>query len=287
MALVAHVQRLREHEAQVNAFFAIGHGFGEQGAEYIAHPVQAVDHALVVRTHAQDFRELLGEVGKRHVAVGFVFYHVHVHRRAGHACHRADALMLVAGRESDFAACRHFRGLVEIFCPALEDDGPSNRAAHRAVHVFPRNRRAGVQQHFVGHAGDDVACARVSGEYRLRAGDACERFHVGGVDFFGDVGALQFGKRGHHLRIALRWRLPLKLGNRYALRAQVVSKTGNTEVDHVQCLLEQLHDYSPLTTNSRASRPASVELGAMVMPAFLSMATWLATSGVSSSVPST
>ena len=100
VALVAHVQRLGQHQAQVD-FADNLHRVAQHRAEHVAHPVQALDHALVVGPHAQDLRHLLAEVGEGAVAVGFVLNDVHKHRRGGDARHRAHTVVLVARREGD------------------------------------------------------------------------------------------------------------------------------------------------------------------------------------------
>ena len=101
VALVAHVQRLGQHQTKID-FTDDLHRVAQHRAEHVAHPVQAVNHALVVGAHAQDLRHLLAEVGERAVAVGFVLNDVHKHRRGGDARHRAHAVVLVARREGDF-----------------------------------------------------------------------------------------------------------------------------------------------------------------------------------------
>ena len=86
MALVAHVQRLGQHQAQVD-FTNDFHGIAQHRAEHVTHPVQAVNNALVVGAHAQDLRHLLAKVSERPVAVGFVLNDVHKHRCRSDARH--------------------------------------------------------------------------------------------------------------------------------------------------------------------------------------------------------
>ena len=95
MALIAHVQRLRQHQAQID-FARQLHGVAQHRSHHIAHPVQAIDNALIVRAHAQDLRHLLAHIGVCAVAVGFVLDDVHKHRRRRYTRHRTDTVMLVA-----------------------------------------------------------------------------------------------------------------------------------------------------------------------------------------------
>ncbi|MNT60137.1 hypothetical protein D3C72_1976950 [compost metagenome] len=95
MALIAHVQRLSQHQAQVDLTGQL-HGVAQHRAEHVAHPVQAVNDALIVGTHAQDLRHLLAQIGISAIAVGLVLDDVHEHGGGGHPCHGADTVVLVA-----------------------------------------------------------------------------------------------------------------------------------------------------------------------------------------------
>ena len=237
VALVAHVQRLGQHQAQVD-FADNLHRVAQHRAEHVAHPVQALDHALVVSPHAQDLRHLLAEVGEGAVAVGFVLNDVHKHRRGGDARHRAHAVMLVARRERNISGGGDPCRIVQIFRQPFKHQRAGNRAFHCPAHVLPGDGRTGVQNGGAGHARHHVDGLVIAHQHRMGLNNPLKGNFVRGGNFLRQRFFRQPIQRVHHLHIALPRRRPVELGHGNVLFFEVVAEHRNPDVNHVQRLVE-------------------------------------------------
>ena len=126
------------------------------GRQHLLHPAQAREHLVVVGAVAQHLAQPLVERGVGAVAEGRVLEDPHRHRGGDHAGHRPHGGVVVAGRERDLARGGEPRGLLGRLRQPLVDQPAHHRAARRAAHALPLDRRAGVQHEVLAHAGDGV-----------------------------------------------------------------------------------------------------------------------------------
>ena len=78
--------------------------------------------------------------------MGLVLDDPHRHRMADDAGHRTERAALVTRRELELAGLGPADGVVGIVGDPFEQRRTDHGAAHRARHVSPGNRRAGVQE---------------------------------------------------------------------------------------------------------------------------------------------
>ncbi len=90
--------------------------------------------------------------------------------------------MMVAGRKLDRTRRGQLCGFLFILRQAFVDQRAHHRAARRAAHALPLDRRPGVQDHVIVHAGDDIPGDAHPDQDGLPALDAVHHFLVGRVD---------------------------------------------------------------------------------------------------------
>ena len=178
VALVAHLERLRGHRAQVDRLAQPLERAGEHAREHVADPGQAVEHLVVVGAVPQHLAEALVERAERAVAVRRVLDHAHRHRRADDARHRPDRAALVARPELELAVGGASRGVLAVARQTLVDGGADHGPAQRAGHVGPVDRRPGVQDRALAHPRQQVAGDADAGEQRLRVVEPLHRLVV-------------------------------------------------------------------------------------------------------------
>ena len=103
VALVAHLHRLTDERAQVDAAETT-HRLAERRAEDVPEPAQPLEDLGSVGAVAQDLAEALVQRGVRAVARGTILHDEHGHRCRHHAGHRADGGVVMAGIEAGGAA---------------------------------------------------------------------------------------------------------------------------------------------------------------------------------------
>ena len=187
---VAHQQGLGLDGLEVDTRF----GFLDRGLErrrqHALHPLQPVYDLLAVCAKAQHLAYALGKIGVGHVAAVGVFNHEHRHRGRDGARHRSHRREVVVLHELDFTARQFGARLLVVLRPALVDHRADQRALHRAAHLVPGHRRAGMGQHTPAlgpQLGPDfVGAQRHIHQHRLRGEHARTGLCIGAVDLRAD-----------------------------------------------------------------------------------------------------
>ena len=90
--------------------------------------------------------------------------------------------MMVAGRKFDLAGGGQLVGFLFILRQPFVDQRAHHRPARRAAHALPRDRRPGMQDHAIVHAGDDIPGDSHPNQNGLTALDALDHFLIGRID---------------------------------------------------------------------------------------------------------
>ena len=171
VALVAHLQDLRDHRLEVD-LAVDGDGFLDDRVELVLDPFQAVDDLVAEGAEAENLAEALVHGAVRVVAGGLVDDLPDRHRIGHDTGHRADRVVVVAGVKGDLARGGQLFGLLLVGGEALVDEAADDGAADRAAHFIPGDRRAGVKDGLLGHTGDVLSGSAHPDKRRLRAEDA-------------------------------------------------------------------------------------------------------------------
>ena len=224
--LVAHLQHLREDALHVERVVAgvdrAAHGRRQDRAEDVAHPGAAGSSTSSLKAPIRSTlpRPSLRLQNALPPWTGSSRHHIHIDGD-GHAGHRADRAVVVAGVEGDLAVGQDPLGVLDVGRPALEQAGADQRAAHRAGRGLPGQRRPGVQQRAVREA-DHLAGRPDVDQLRARGEDPLDGHPVR------RVAARVERERGEVGRVAEARRAPVDVVARTAPCARRASEKTST-----------------------------------------------------------
>ena len=121
--LVALVQALRRELEDLDRALAVDQPAHER-AEVVAEEAQALDRLVGVGAEPQRLAGALVERREGARARRLVLDDPHRHRRRADAGHRADVVVLVAGRQADLALLDHRAGAVAVVAPSPRTGWP-------------------------------------------------------------------------------------------------------------------------------------------------------------------
>lgn len=174
MELVAHGNGLGNENVKVDATLLELESRGEDGAEHVAHPAQAIDDFLGVGAKAQHLADALVHGAVAHGTVNAVLDHDERHILRGDAAHGAHGVDMVARNELDLAALEQLAGVGLVVGPLLKEDGTDAGALHGVGHVAVLDRRTGMEDDLAVDLGDEVLSRTDVHQKWLRGAEALD-----------------------------------------------------------------------------------------------------------------
>ncbi len=144
MQFIPHGQRLGNDHLEVDPAHGMD-GILERRGQYLFQPHQLVNGILPAAAEADALAGALIDGGVGILAVFLIKDADHRHGIGGQAGHGAYRIVVVARFIFYLTAARQRKGFLVIFRQTLIFEHRHNGAAHRAAHLLPGNRGAGVQ----------------------------------------------------------------------------------------------------------------------------------------------
>ena len=183
VAFITHLKHLCDHCFEIDLTVNL-QGLFNDWIQCVLEPFQAGNDLVAERAEAKNLAKPLVEGAVGIVAVCFIDNLPNRHGICNDTGHRADCVMMMAGIEGDLPGSRQLFGLLFIGGKPFVNQAADDRAAHRAAHFVPCDRRTGMQDGFLGHTGDVLAGGSHTDKRRLCAEDAFKSFSVSLIDLF-------------------------------------------------------------------------------------------------------
>ena len=181
MHLVAHGQPAGDDGLERDAA-GLADGAAERRPQRVAQPGEAGQHLGVVAAEAHDLAQTLVDGAVGAIVEGAVLDHQDGLAQRGHAGHRPDGVVAMIGLEPERAATRLGLCVTQVLRPSLEHGDAGNRAAQRAAHALPPDRRTRMQDVPLAKLADRIARRHHVDEHGIARQHTPQRLGIGCVD---------------------------------------------------------------------------------------------------------